>query len=246
MAETMPQILGPYCGPVPDPSGILGQWNFDPLLLATLAVALGIGWSYATRKGCFLAAMGVLILAFVSPLCALTVAFFSARALHHLLLVSLFAPLMALALPRAWLGARAALMLLILALLAWHIPQLYTAAWAQAWMYWAMQIALMVPAWLFWSAILAPRAHRTAEAAMGDALLLGALAGAMGLIGAVLTFAPRPLYPEHGLGSALWGTDALADQQLAGLVMWVPGLVPIALFAAMMLRQIWQAARQPA
>jgi putative membrane protein len=39
-------------------------------------------------------------------------------------------------------------------------------------------------------------------------------------------FAPRPLYPAHLAGTAAWGLAPLTDQQLAGLLMWVPAMLP--------------------
>src|SRR5205823_2696864 len=58
-----------------------------------------------------------------------------------------------------------------------------------------------------------------------------------GALGALLTVAPTVLYPIYGRTSVLWNLDPLSDQQLAGLLMWVPsGLVFIvfglSLFAA--------------
>ena len=84
-----------YCGPAPDPSEIWLRWNLDPVLLlalAALAVALR-----ASRPG--LLAVAALAVAFVSPLCALSAALFSARVAHHVLLVAVAAPLLALAWP---------------------------------------------------------------------------------------------------------------------------------------------------
>ena len=43
------------------------------------------------------------------------------------------------------------------------------------------------------------------------------------MLGALLTLAPRPLYAIHELTAAPWGLTALEDQQLGGLLMWVPG-----------------------
>ncbi|HRO60287.1 MAG TPA: cytochrome c oxidase assembly protein, partial [Burkholderiaceae bacterium] len=40
--------------------------------------------------------------------------------------------------------------------------------------------------------------------------------------------AQRPLYEPHLLGTASWGVAPLADQQLAGLLMWVPAMLPYA------------------
>jgi cytochrome c oxidase assembly factor CtaG len=48
------------------------------------------------------------------------------------------------------------------------------------------------------------------------------------LLGALLTIAPYPLYPAYSSHTALWGLTPLEDQQLAGLIMWVPaGIVYI-------------------
>jgi putative membrane protein len=43
------------------------------------------------------------------------------------------------------------------------------------------------------------------------------------LLGALLTFSDRLWYPLYKAGTAPWGLTALEDQQLAGLIMWVPG-----------------------
>jgi cytochrome c oxidase assembly factor CtaG len=43
------------------------------------------------------------------------------------------------------------------------------------------------------------------------------------LPGALITLASRPLYPIHTEGVSAWGLTLLQDQQLAGLVMWIPG-----------------------
>jgi putative membrane protein len=45
----------------------------------------------------------------------------------------------------------------------------------------------------------------------------------MGLLGALLTFAPRALFEPHQATTLPWGLSPLADQQLGGLIMWVPG-----------------------
>ena len=44
-----------------------------------------------------------------------------------------------------------------------------------------------------------------------------------GVLGALLTFAPRLWYPIYDARTAAWGLSALEDQQLAGLLMWIPG-----------------------
>jgi putative membrane protein len=60
----------------------------------------------------------------------------------------------------------------------------------------------------------------------------------MGLLGALLTFAARPLYAPHLASTAAWGFSPLEDQQLAGLVMWAPA-AGIYLGAALWLLARW-------
>ncbi|KPQ08741.1 MAG: aa3-cytochrome c oxidase assembly factor CtaG [Saliniramus fredricksonii] len=100
-----------------------------------------------------------------------------------------------------------------------------------------MQIALIATAWAFWSAVFDTR-DDALETLSASAAVAG-LAGQMGLIGAVLTFAPQVLYPEHLPLTAPFGLTPLADQQLAGLIMWVPGMLPMAVLTAFLLRRGW-------
>ncbi len=44
----------------------------------------------------------------------------------------------------------------------------------------------------------------------------------MGVLGAIITFAPRPMYAVHALTTTAWGLSPLEDQQLGGVIMWVP------------------------
>lgn len=233
----MSEAVTPYCGPAPDPAALLNAWNLDPLLLVVLAGALGYGLMFSPNRQASLFGWAGLMIAFVSPLCALTVALFSARSLHHLLLLTMIAPLLARALPE--LGRRvpaaAALALTGFALILWHLPPVYDLVWRSPVAYWFMQALLLLPAIVFWSAVMR-LAKRDIFAASGQ---LAALAGLMGFIGAVLTFAPRILYPQHGLAPFDFGLDPLRDQQLGGLLMWAPGLLPIGLIGGLMLRDAW-------
>ncbi|TGD43942.1 cytochrome c oxidase assembly protein [Pseudotabrizicola sediminis] len=235
----------PYCGPLVAPKGLLTAWNTDPLLLGTLCLALGVAvlWMRRTsmpgrsQNRALAIAFAGLIVAFVSPLCAATVALFAARSVHHILLISLVAPALAIALPLSRAAGGIGFALTAGAVLLWHIPSVYDAAWNSVAVYWLMQAALLGPAWLFWSAVLHPK--RQAERVFMDALQVGALAGIMGLIGAVLTFAPTALYPQHLPGSDAYGLSLLADQQLAGLIMWVPGFLPLAALAFRIVARGW-------
>jgi cytochrome c oxidase assembly factor CtaG len=67
-----------------------------------------------------------------------------------------------------------------------------------------------------------------------------------GLLGALITWAPRTLYPRYDLTAPVWSLTGLEDQQLAGLIMWVPaGLVHLAAGLALVGLWIRGAGRRP-
>jgi putative membrane protein len=222
-----------YCGQAPDPADIWLRWNLDPLLLLTLGVlALTIGRS---RPGAL--AVTALTVAFVSPLCALSASLFSARVVHHLLLVAVAAPLIALALPsRAPRLAAVTFLASTAVLWVWHLPAAYDLALSWVPAYWAMQVSLIATAALFWRAALHPLQSNV------HALLL-ILGGymQMALLGALLTFAPTSLYAIHAVAPLAWGISPLQDQQLGGLLMWVPAGLLYAAWGAMVARRGWRA-----
>jgi len=152
------------------------------------------------------------------------VALFSARIGQHIILLVAAAPLLALGLrvPRRLASPGALAMaagIFAVALWAWHLPGPYGATFRSDLAYWAMQASLVGAATWLWRGLLVGVAERP------DAALLAGLATAAqtGALGALLTFAPRPLFAEHTLTAQPWGLTPLEDQQLGGLLMWVPG-----------------------
>ncbi|WP_062227697.1 cytochrome c oxidase assembly protein [Aureimonas frigidaquae] len=224
-------ISVPFCGTAPVPGELWTRWALDPVLLAGLGLVPAIFAYLQKRSGgqgstrLFLIGWAVLLIAFVSPLCAASAALFSARVAHHVLLVAVAAPLFALANPYRgqmrlshpgfWLLLHAVL------LWFWHAPMPYAAALGHDGIYWLMQASLIGSAFLFWAAALEPR-----EGGFQAAVLMLAAMMQMGLLGALITFAPRPLYAAHFLAPEAFGLSALSDQQLAGLIMWAPGALP--------------------
>lgn len=237
-------VWAPYCGSGPGPAELWTRWNADPALLVALgAASVAIGVLFRRdptfRPGLAGAALVALLVSFVSPLCALSSALFSARVVHHVLLVAGAAPLLVWAVPRsrllsggvvAWTAAHAAV------LWAWHAPALYAAALSNDGVYWLLQASLFGTALGFWSAV------RRASAPAGAAALLAAMV-AMGLLGAVLTFAPEAVYAPHQLTTFAWGLSPLEDQQLGGLIMWAPAA---GLYLAAALVLVWRSlGREP-
>lgn len=240
-AGTAAESWTPYCGSAPYPAEWLTRWNLDPLLLAVLAVTAGWWWLHNDgledrRLAPFALALAALL--FVSPFCALGSALFAARAVHHVILAALLAPALALLLIR-WRHASAvplavATIVHAATFWAWHLPQLYAAALTSDAIFWLMQATITGTAVLFWIGVV--RAPATAAVAALLATMVQ-----MGLLGALITFAQRPLYAPHWSTTAAWGMAPIEDQQLAGLIMWVPGSLLYLLAAMHILHRLLKA-----
>src|SRR5690606_31250022 len=93
---------------------------------------------------------------------------------------------------------------------AWHSPLLTAAALESDALHWLMHISFLLAGLWFWSAIAARRKESTTGAG-GALLALVTIMMQMGLIGALLVFAPRPLYAIYVDRVAALGLDALTD-----------------------------------
>ncbi len=227
-----PEAWIPYCGVAP--SAGEWRWTIDPVLIAVLiTAALTIGWRMSGRERLLgLAAVLTLAVGFVSPLCALSSALFAARTVHHVILVALAAPLIAWSLPRSQSGSLSlATAIQAVVFWAWHAPALYATALSNDAVYWLMQASLLASSVGFWAGV------RRASAPSAVVHLLIAMV-AMGLLGALITFAGQPLYAPHFLTTGSWGLTPLEDQQAAGLIMWAPAAA-VYLVAALVILGRW-------
>lgn len=175
-----------------------------------------------------------MVVVFISPLCALSSALFSARVLHHVLLLAVAAPLLALARPAPH-ATQAGLPFVVAtaALWLWLAPPAYDAALGHMAVYWLMQATLFTSAVWFWRAVFS-------QAAGSSVLWVLFAYIAMGLLGALLSLAPQALYATHAVALMLWGPMPLADQQFGGLVMWMPAGLPFAVWGTMLARRAWR------
>lgn len=220
-------------------------------------------WRAAAYAGGVLA----LALALVSPLDALGETLFWGHMVQHLVLMLVAAPLLVLGAPapallrlpgpagrrrlggwwqrRTTLRAFAALLtapplawaLHAATVWAWHLPAAYQAALADERLHALEHLSFLVTALLFWWVVLQPTGRRRLN--HGMAVLYVVTAGMVGgLLGALLTFAGRPFYPAQSAAAAAWGLTPLVDQQLAGLIMWLPGGL-VYLIAAAVLFVLW-------
>jgi putative membrane protein len=106
-----------------------------------------------------------------------------------------------------------------LALWLWHAPAAFDAAVASHAIHAFEHVSFFGTAILFWRAILSAHGDRRASSALGASfatLVHG------GLLGALITLAPYPLYIWYSGRTGLWGLSPIEDQQIAGVLMWVP------------------------
>lgn len=215
------------------------------------------------RHAAFLTGWISLCIALLSPLHRLGDSLFSAHMLQHEILILISAPLLAAAHPAvtflnafrmayrrvlghaisrieghrgvqrltsplaAWLGHAATLWL-------WHVPALYQATLTSEFVHAAQHLCFFITALVFWSAL-----YGAASAKMSDGAAVFYVFGTAvhsGALGALLTFSTVIWYPLYAGRTEIWGLTALEDQQLGGLIMWVPSsivfiLVGLVLFA---------------
>jgi putative membrane protein len=106
----------------------------------------------------------------------------------------------------------------------WHLPRLYDLAIRNDAVHTAEHTGFLVTAILFWATVL----RLTPRERLGNGLrILYVFAQALqgSVLGAVITFAARPLYSTRAEITNAWGFEQLVDQQIAGLIMWVPPAV---------------------
>jgi cytochrome c oxidase assembly factor CtaG len=122
------------------------------------------------------------------------------------------------------------------ALWAWHVPPWFEATLRYEWVHALQHTTFLGTAFWFWHSVFrGPR--RIADYGWG-VLNLFFTAVHSSVLGALITFAPSPWYKSYVATAPAWGLSALEDQQLGGLIMWVPaGLIYI--LAALVLLQAW-------
>jgi putative membrane protein len=219
------------------------------------------------RARCFTGALVALGLALLSPLDALSNALASAHMVQHLLLLLVAAPLLALSAPSSailrgsplalrrasgrWrrrlglthghLGALrhpAAVWLLSVGVIwFWHAAAPYDATLDNQLLHVLEHASFLVTAVLFWQAVVGVRGAARVSGGLG-VLLVFAMAMQSVFLSVLLTFARTPWYSGYATTTASWGLDPLTDQQVAGVIMWIPA-GGIYLAAALVLLVTW-------
>jgi len=216
--------------------------------VARLWARAGVGESVTPwQAACFAAGWLSLFGALVTPLHELGEHLFTAHMIEHEVLMAVAAPLLALsrpigaflyALPKTWrhalsraAGARwistpwnwltrplDATILHGVAIWVWHTPVLFDATMTNETLHRLQHISFLVTALFFWWAI-----FRLPRRDYGiGAIHVAATMVHTSILGALIALSPRLLYVAQTRDAPTFGLTPLEDQQLGGLIMWVP------------------------
>jgi cytochrome c oxidase assembly factor CtaG len=203
----------------------------------------------AWQAFCFFLGWASLAAALFSPLYRLGEGLFVAHMIEHEIVMIVAAPLIAVARPfgvmfwslpdrsRATLGvltrrirsssvwrvagnAWFATALQAAALWVWHVPALYNAVLVSPAVHRLQHVSFFLTALLFWWTLIDPRARPSGYGTAVLCLFVTTLQS--GFLGVLLTLSRQPWYARQGEFALQHGLTPLEDQQLAGLVMWVP------------------------
>ena len=241
-------------------------WTWNSIVLGLVVVScVGYCLSFGRRGRplYFVGAVVAFLLALISPLSTLANGYvFSAHMVQHILLVLIVPALLLLSLPRSFaLNALLAPLTHPLfgwgagvgAMWLWHAPALCNAAATSRIVSATQTTSLLVMGSLFWWQVLAPRQEQRLSPLAGIAYLFTACT-ACSVLGIILTFAPVSICPVYqhpvdrlGILNTIrghWGLTSDRDQQIGGLLMWVP---MCAIYAAAILAQMarWHSSHQP-
>jgi putative membrane protein len=225
------------------------------------------------RARFFAAALMALFIALISPLDALSGALASAHMVQHLILLLVAAPLLVLSTPvptmlrgtpapvrRKFAQWRRQLRLThnntrvlrhpgvvwpahVGTLWFWHAAVPYDAALDHEFVHMLEHATFLLTGVAFWASVIG--IPRTARASAGFGVLLMFATAMQGVfLSALLTFAQTPWYTGYTETTKVWGLDPLADQQLAGVIMWIPGGI-VYILAALALLTMWIRGSEP-
>ena len=216
--------------------------------LALLALLYELGarrWPAARPSGpqrlSFSAALLAVFLCLNGPLHDLSDYYlFSAHMVQHLVLTLVFPPLFLLGIPGGMLrplllaprvapiarrltSGRAAFLIFNVTLAAWHLPPLYNLAVAYHPVHILQHLMFMGAAVLMWWPLLSRLPEIPRLAYPGQMLYSFLMVIPMSIVSIYITMADSILYPAYAAAPRLWGISPMLDQQLGGLIMWIPG-----------------------
>ena len=189
----------------------------------------------------FLLGVLVLIIALLSPIHELGESYlFSFHMVQHLLLMLIMPPLALAGVPpwllRPLLKNRmvkniasfitrpvAAFLIFNAILVLWHTPDLYDLALRERDIHIVEHVTFMAAAILMWWPILSPLPELPRAPYIGQMAYLFLIPTISAILGAFITFSSSVWYAWYAEAPRIWGVSAETDQEIGGLIMWVPG-----------------------
>jgi putative membrane protein len=227
--------------------GAWDHWDLHPsvvvglVLLAGLYVWLGGMGAPRRRVAAYAGSLTVLLLTLNGPLHDLSDHYlFSAHMVQHLVLTLVFPPLFLYGLPAdvvrqvirpQWVRRTGrfltrplmAAAIFTVVIVLWHMPVFYEAAMFHHGLHIVQHLLFLVVSVIMWWPVLSPAPELPRASYPGQMLYLFLLGIPMSVVGAFITLADTPLYTFYVAAPRVWGLSPLADQQIGGLIMWVPG-----------------------
>lgn len=127
----------------------------------------------------------------------------------------------------------------VIAVIGWHDPGMYNWALRNEFAHDLEHMTFFLVSMLFWWHVIGagPRIHKQAGYAGRVGLLIAAIPANM-LTGIVLAFTTSVVYTYYEAVPRLWGIDALTDQRIGGIIMWVPGSMMFIVAALILIGQM--------
>lgn len=196
----------------------------------------------AWRVASFMGALAVLLVSLNGPMHDLSDYYlFSAHMVQHMLLTLLFPPLLIAGLP-GWLLAPllrppavrrvarvlthpvTAAVLFSATIAVWHMAPFYDLMMRDHDVHIATHLMFMATATLLWWPVMSPVPELLPRLGYGVGMLYLFLVGIpMQIVAAMISLSDSVLYQWYAVAPRTWGLSPLEDQQLGGLIMWVPG-----------------------
>lgn len=128
-----------------------------------------------------------------------------------------------------------------ISVIGWHDPNMYNAALRYELVHDLEHLTFFLMSMFFWWNVTGagPRIRKQAGHVGRIAILLGAVPASMAL-GVVLAFLEQPIYTYYEAVPRLWGIDALTDQRIGGVIMWIPGSMMFLIAALILTAQLLQ------
>jgi putative membrane protein len=219
------------------------------LITALYLMAVGplrerFGWAErgsSSQMVLFMLGVLVIVVALLSPLHELGDKYlFSAHMAQHLLLMLVVPPLLLLGVP-GWLVDKVLRSPRVLAvsrfltrplvaftffnavLVLWHMPVLYDLTLRERDIHILEHVMFLGVAVLMWWPVLSLAKELPRASYITQMVYLFLLPTVPGILGAVITFSDKVLYPWYAEAPRLWNISATTDQEIGGIIMWVPG-----------------------